>query len=328
MIENEYFEQPLVYALKHKNDSERLLSQSGGAFAVISEGILKQNGVIYGCVFNEKFQAIHARAENTEERNRMRYSKYVQSRIGEAYKNVLSDLEKGYTVLFTGTSCQVTGMIRYAEVFHEKIKGILYTMDLVCHGVPSPLVWRDYLSWESRKKKSGIKSVICRNKKEFGWQSHVTTIEFNNGEKTESRVFQTIFYSHHALRPSCYKCPYKDIHHSSDITIADYWGIEKKHPEFRDEKGVSLVLINSAKGKELFDQCAKAANIIQTSVEECTQTTFVAPYDSPADRGQFWQDYKTMPFSGIARKYGKDGFVWRCRWHLKIFLHRKGIVKN
>lgn len=318
-------EYPIVYAFKNKNDFERLLSQSGGAFASLSDVILEQNGIVYGCAFDDEFQAIHIRADNNENRNRMRYSKYVQSRIGETYKWVLKDLEEGHTVLFTGTSCQVAGVIQYVENSGNNT-GKLLTVDIVCHGVPSPLVWKDYLSWESVKKKSKVKSIVCRNKILYGWKSHVTTIEFDNGKKVESRVFPNIFYGHMALRPSCYKCPYKDIIHPSDITIADYWGIENTHPEFRDDKGVSLVLINSKKGKKLFDQCANYNNVIQTTIDDCMQKPLIEPYTPPENREQFWRDYETMSFSDIAKKYGHDDYVSKFKWSIKKFLKKKGII--
>lgn len=322
------FEQPLVFAIKHLDDSERLASQSGGAFAVISDYILNQGGVVYGCAFDHDFRAVHIRAVNNIERNRMRYSKYVQSDMGEIHKKVLQDLIDGRTVLFSGTSCQIASVLSYVAISTTHINGKLYTVDIVCHGVPSPLIWRDYLSWESEKKKSKIKNVICRNKRKFGWKSHVTTIDFINGRRTESRVFPKLFYGHMALRPSCYKCPYKDTTHPSDITIADYWGIEKSHPEFRDEKGVSLILINSDAGNALFEGCMDHIHVIQTSIEDCMQKPLIEPYDRPIGREQFWEDYKTKSFSEIARKYGNDTFVWNVKWKLKYFLKQKGILKK
>ncbi len=320
--------EPLVYAVKYKDDSERLASQSGGAFALLSEQILKQGGVVYGCVFDDRSEAVHARAEDPEGRDKMRYSKYVQSRMGDTCKNILDDLEKGRTVLFSGTPCQAAGVISFISGFPGKIKGKLYLADIVCFGVPSPLVWRDYLAWECEKKHSAIRSVVCRNKKKYGWKSHVTIIEFENGRKTASRVFPGIFHGYLALRPCCYKCPYKNTSHPADITIGDYWGIERSHPEFRDEKGVSLVLVNSAEGEELFRSCAADMISLQTGVEDCLQTALVRPFDRPAGREQFWQDYRNMSFIEIARKYGNYNPARDIRWKLKYWLKKNGLMKH
>lgn len=323
MMERNCFDKPLVFAVKHGNDIERMKSQSGGAFALLSDAVLGRGGIVYGCAFDETFQAVHIRGESAGERDRMRYSKYVQSNMGDIFKNVLADLKEGRTVLFSGTSCQVAGLNRFLEMSPGKMDGTLYTTDIVCHGVPSPMVWRDYLAWVSRKKQADIKAVICRNKKKYGWKSHVVTMIFENGRSYDSRVFPKIFYSHTALRPACYRCPYKSINHPSDITIADFWGIERALPGFKDDKGVSLVLINSDIGQALFNDCqgnmiskpAKIANSMQKPLAE--------PYDPPADREMFWKDYGNLPFDEIAGKYGDYSFYKELNWKIKVFIKRK-----
>lgn len=326
-ISGNQFEQPKVYAVKHKSDTERMASQSGGMFAVISDEILRCGGVVYGCVFDESYQAVHIRADTPEQRNRMRYSKYVQSSMGETFKNVLKDLEEGRTVLFSGTSCQVAGIRRYLEMFPDKAIGEFYTVDIVCHGVPSPRIWRDYLEWEKNKKKSQIADIVCRNKKDYGWKSHVVTISFRNGKKVSRRVFPKIFYSHVALRPSCYKCPYKDIHHSSDITIADYWGIDKALPGFKDEKGVSLALVNNDRGESLFIRCRDSMIFKATRMEDSMQKPLLGPFDPPANREQFWHDYEVLPFEKIAVKYGNYSILKDVNWKTRSFIKRKVLMR-
>lgn len=326
-MEGKEFEQPLVYAVKHKNDAERMLSQSGGAFALFSDFVLKCGGIVYGCAFDKDFQAVHIRADSIEARDKMRCSKYVQSDMGDMYKRALLDLEEGRTVLFSGTSCQVAGLVRFLKMSSGKIRGKLYTVDIVCHGVPSPRVWRDFLEWESEKKKSSIHNVICRNKKKYGWKSHVVTTEFANGKIYDSKVFPKIFYSHYALRPGCYRCPYKSIHHPSDITVADYWGIEKALPGFKDDKGVSLVLVNSLKGEALFNECREQMIYAETRLEDSMQKPLVEPYDVPANRAEFWREYEQLSFDEIARKYGNYGFYKDLYWKAKSFINRKVLKK-
>lgn len=304
----ELFDDPIVYAAKY-NDKERVCSQSGGLFAAISDVILEKGGAVYGCVFDKDFQAVHVRAVTKEERNAMRYSKYVQSNMLLVMQEIEKDLIDGMEVLFSGTSCQVAGLNSYIGSKDEKLLANLYCVDIVCHGVPSPMVWRDYLQWESKRVGSGITAVLCRNKQKYGWHSHVTTIRFENDSRVESRVFPRIFYGHNAIRPACSKCPYKDIIHPGDITVADYWGIEKAAPDFEDDKGVSLVMINDQKGKDLFEICRTRLRIKKTSIKDSMQLPLIRPYDVPETRERFWKDYNHHDFLFIAKKYGSYGLV-------------------
>lgn len=178
----------------------------------------------------------------------MRGSKYIQSKIGDTFRNVKSDLVAGHEIIFSGTSCQVAGLKQFLGKDYEN----LLCIDIVCHGVPSPKVWKAYLAWHERNNNSLIQSVDFRNKGKFGWRDHVETLTFLNLKSIDSKVFRSIFYGHAVLRPCCYECPYKSNRHPVDVTIADYWGIEKVAPEFDDNKGVSLVLVNNEYGDILF----------------------------------------------------------------------------
>ena len=152
-------------------------------------------------------------------------------------------------MLFSGTSCQVDGLKKYLGKEYDN----LFCVDIVCHGVPSKKIWDAYLHWQEQKKRSKVARVDFRNKKDYGWHDHVETFYFESGKSTSSRIFRNLFYGHMILRPSCYECPYKSIMHPGDITIADYWGIEKAAPEFDDNKGVSLVLVNNEVGERILE---------------------------------------------------------------------------
>ena len=228
------WKQPKVYAVKHKDEDTRAASRSGGVFTALSDQVLSKGGVVYGCILTEDFNAVHIRADDMEERNRMRGSKYIQSKLGDTFKNVKVDLDAQKSVLFSGTSCQVAGLKKYLGKKYSN----LICVDIVCHGVPSAKVWNEYLNWQAQKIKSNIVSVDFRNKKDFGWHDHVETIRFENNRVVNRKVFTNLFYGHNILRPSCYECPYKSVMHPGDITIADYWGIEKAASEFDDNKGV------------------------------------------------------------------------------------------
>ena len=300
------WKEPKVYAVRHKNEDTRAASRSGGIFTALSDEVLEKHGVVYGCVLNENFDAVHVRAENTEDRNRMRGSKYIQSSLGDTFRNIKVDLEEGRFVLFSGTSCQVAGLKAHLQKDYEN----LICVDIVCHGVPSTKVWHEYLSWQEGKNKSKITSVDFRNKKVFGWRAHMETLYFENGKIESGGVFRTLFYGHNVLRPSCYECPYKSTMHPGDITIADYWGIENAAPEFDDNKGVSLVLVNNEVGEKILDEVKDKLIWRETRIEDSMQPPLKAPFPKPETREQFWKDFENKDFSYIAKKYGGLAPLW------------------
>ena len=299
---------PQVYAVKHNNLETRMASRSGGIFTAITDYILSKNGVVYGCILNESFEAIHVRAETVEERNRMRGSKYVQSNMGDIFLQVQKDLKSERLVVFSGTSCQVDGLKAFLGKDYDK----LFCIDIVCHGVPSPLVWKKYLEWQEKKHGTCI-AVDFRNKKDFGWAAHVESLVMKQKDKDtvkiDSSVFTKIFYEHSVLRPSCYHCPYKSIHHPGDITIADYWGIDEAAPGFNDNKGVSLVLVNNESGIAMFEQVKNDITWQKTKIEDSLQPPLVKPFEQPKKREEFWQDFQNSKFDKVAKKYGGLG-IW------------------
>lgn len=311
---------PAVYAAKYNSDEERLRSQSGGMFAALSDHMLEIGGVVYGCAFDESFKAVHVRAEDGKGRDRLRYSKYVQSDMGSIFSDVEKDLEEGRKVLFSGTSCQAAGLRSYLQRRNCRNTENLYCTDIVCHGVPSPLVWADYLAWESRKAGSAPAEVLCRDKRRYGWKSHVVSIRFQNGKEAHRKVFPRLFYSHRILRPACYKCPYKSTHHPGDITIADFWADEQALPGFRDNKGVSLVLVNTERGARYFDACRDHVEVREADLKDCMQKPLQGSYDAPGDREKFWDEYREKDFEWIAARYSDYSVSKRLKWGVKEFL--------
>lgn len=294
---------PEVFAVQHKNENVRAASRSGGIFTALSNFVLQQEGIVYGYVLTEDFEAVHVRANSKHVRDRMRGSKYIQSRMNDTYKNVKYDLEAGRKVLFSGTSCQVAGLKGYLGREYDN----LLCIDIVCHRVPSPKVWKEYLAWQEKKNRSKINTVDFRNKKDFGWRDHVETLYLDNGQTVNSKVFTILFYGHSILRPCCYECPYKSVMHPGDITIADYWGIEKAAPDFDDNKGVSLVLVNNDKGKKVFDSIKDRVKWKETRLEDSMQPPLIAPFPEPRNRKNFWNDFENKDFNYIVKKYGGKG---------------------
>lgn len=313
---------PKVYAVKHKDEAVRAASRSGGIFTALSDFILSENGIVYGCVLNEKFEAEHIRAENENDRNRMRGSKYIQSNLGNTFKQVENDLQDGKKVLFSGTSCQIAGLKKFLEKEYKN----LFCVDIVCHGVPSPLVWKKYLAWQEEKQHGKVIGVDFRNKKDFGWSAHVETLTIQKADGSKfsvnSEVFKNLFYGHKMLRPCCYKCPYKDIIHPADITIADYWGIDKACPGFNDNKGVSLVLLNNDRGKMWFEKFTDCIEYKLCRIEDSMQPPLKKPFPMPHDRENFWKVFKEKSFDSIVKKYGTISPMIRFKKKIKRFLKK------
>jgi len=315
---------PLTYAVKHIDEDIRAASRSGGVFTALSDEILNNNGVVYGCILNDAFEAVHVRADSSSIRNKMRGSKYVQSNIGNVFIQIKEDLIEERFVLFSGTSCQIAGLKSYLNKEYEK----LLCVDILCHGVPSPMIWKKYLEWQENKYKGTCIEVDFRNKRDYGWASHMESIFMDiNGKKKQidSNIFTNLFYEHSILRPSCYYCPYKGIEHPADITIADYWGIEKAAKGFDDNKGVSLVLVNNEHGKAIFDNIIKTLIYEKTNIQDSIQMPLVRSVEKPQNRDDFWKELEIKGFSEIVKKYAKSNLIESIKLLLKNYRRR---IKN
>lgn len=302
---------PKVYAVKHKDLNVRMNSRSGGVFTALSDRVLELKGTVYGCALNTELEAVHKRAVTKEERDDFRGSKYVQSNLLRTFPQVQQDLQEKKYVLFSGTSCQIEALSKF--LFKEEVSKLLL-IDIVCHGVPSPKVYMDYLHWMEEKKKGSVSHIDFRNKTKFGWAEQVETLTIN-GIDYDSKIYSNLFIRNLLLRPSCYRCPYKNMKHPGDITIADYWGIEQVIPGFSDNKGVSLVLVNTEKGDRWFRSVTDQLDYAECRIEDCLQPSLKAPAAIPPDRAAFWKDYEKNSFSYIVKKYA--GYSWRTRLRLK-----------
>lgn len=292
-----------AYGVKHKNEEERSTSRSGGVFVAISDYILNKNGVIYGAELKDDFTVCHNRATNKEERDKFKGSKYIQSDMKDIIQKVKQDLKDGKKVLFSGTPCQIAGVKSAIPIVHREN---LYTCDIVCHGVPSEKVFKDYLKYMEKVTKSKIQKVNFRDKR-FGWSSHYETMTFEDGTEKTTEYFKNLFYRHNILRPSCHNCNYANAHRPADITIADFWGIDEINPEFYDEKGVSLVIINNLKGKEIFENIKEELEVMECTIEDCLKYTYTLNQPTPKseNREKFWEDYFKKDFNYIIEKYAK-----------------------
>lgn len=295
--------QPQAYAARHKDMAEVETSRSGAAFIAISDYILENGGVVYGAGYADHFRVVHKRATTKEERDEFKGSKYVQSDLRGVFRQVRQDLKDGLTVLFSGTPCQTSGLNSYVG---KKLRERLVLVDIVCHGVPGPYIWRDYIAYLEKKQGAEICWVNFRDKQEFGWAAHKETFKFvNRGGKMS---FTYLFYQHIMFRHSCGKCHFTNTKRPSDITLADFWGWEKTAPNInKDDKGVSLILINTEKGRELFDKVKDRMTVIPARIEDCMQPNLRQPSKISPLATAFERDYERRGFEYALKKYGHDG---------------------
>lgn len=312
---------PEVFIGRNKDIDIRLNSRSGAIFVAISDVILKENGVVYGCVLDNENQILHIRAEDKNKRNEMCKSKYAQSNIIGIIDDVITDLKKGRKVLFTGTGCQVQAILDYAKEFKDIDLNNLYTVDFVCHGVVSPLIFEEYINWLGEKYNAKIESFNFRDKSIMGWEEHFESF-IVKGKKKFKNIYRNIFYTNLCLRPSCYNCKYTTVNRESDITISDAWGIQKACPELHDNKGASTIIIHNTKGKKLFEEFKKDCDIAEVKIEDILQNNLHTPSKCNGNRDEFWNDYKKYGFSFLVKKYGTQKFTRRVKLKIKYYLYR------
>lgn len=303
MCQEEYKQR--IYAVKHKEEAIRLSSTSGGMFTALSDAILESNGVVYGAILDENLKVCHHRAITKEKRDEMKGSKYVQSDIGEIYKAVKSDLLNEKQVLFTGTPCQIAGLRNYLN--HTDIINLILC-DIICHGVPSNTLWTEYVKFVEKEKKASLKMHFFRTKIN-GWHATTTRNLYYNGKEDSrsilSQIHMSLFLNNLILRPCCYTCKFSSFSRNSDITLGDFWGIEKSMPEFDDNKGISLVLINTLKGSTIFDNIQDKLEVRESNSTNCLQHNLIKATIYPSQREQFWKEYAEYGYEYVTKKYAR-----------------------
>ena len=243
---------PAAYASINDIESVRQGSSSGGIFHALAENVLQEGGIIFGAGFDDNWEVSHQSAETEEELAALQVSKYLQSRAENVYQRVQQELTVGRKVLFSGTPCQCAALRNYLRRDDEN----LLLVDFICHGVPSPAVWREYLAKRTCGKE--IQEISFRNKK-LSWESFSLAIFFKNTNKYLTNDLYTDLYlrgflQNLYLRPSCHECHFCSQNRPTDITLADFWGVSEELPEAYDGKGTSLVIIHSDKGQTVFSQ--------------------------------------------------------------------------
>ncbi len=291
-----------AYGVKHKDNEIRLASRSGGMFTAVSDLVLLEGGVVYGVGYKNNLEVSHKKATNKSTRDEFRGSKYVQSNLDSIFKDIANELSSKSEVLFCGTPCQVDALKSYIQN-SRIIETNLFTCDIICHGTPSPKLFRDYIKYLEKRYKGKITHFDFRDKKMFGWEAHKESFIVDGYAKHSSNIYTNLFYQPSTLRPACYNCKYTDLRRCSDITLADFWGVDNIIPDFNDNRGISLVLTNTQKGHLLFQKVQHDLLYIECTDEPFMKENHKTPVPIPKNRAQFWYDYTSKGFSYVVKKY-------------------------
>lgn len=340
-------ERPLrIYSAINEDEQIRYKSSSGGIFSLLADKIIASGGVVFGACFDQSWDVVHCFVETAEDMEKLRGSKYVQSRIGHSYITAKEFLDLGRLVLFSGTPCQISGLKRFLRKNYDN----LITIDVVCHGVPSPLVWREYLNHltQPAKRVDGKNTVLLSlnampeiagisfRDKRMGWEKYGFSVQTKVAcgdqnsvfpsikdiyESVDNNVYLQTFIRNIDLRPSCCKCPSRRGKSGSDITLADFWGIQKFNPSMYDGKGTSMVLINTEKGQSLFNDI---------SCIKCEQNYDEAYYGNRQIEEDPQMNYYSDKFWKLFIKYGfekSDYYNKMANPTIKMRIIRKIIIK-
>lgn len=264
----------LAYAVISKDERIRTDSSSGGIFSELAQTVIRQGGAVYGAAYDEQFVVRHCCVESVEDLAMLRGAKYAQSALGDVFADVAVRLMQEQKVLFSGTPCQVAGLKAFLENDCEN----LICVDFVCHGVPSPVAWKEYVKNRADMDNAGtLPQQINLRSKETGWSryQYSNVFEYDDGKKFSSKsgenLFMKLFVGDYISRKSCSDCKFKGYDRVSDITIGDFWGIWDIAPEMDDDKGTSVVLVHSDKGRTLFSQIKDSAIVKPVTLEEASR---------------------------------------------------------
>lgn len=327
-----------IYALKNI-DSIRNKSSSGGAFLAFAQAFysLHKNGIVFGVeIIGTKIS--YGEANTFKDCFRFQESKYVRASVSGIYDKIVKYLKSETPVMFVGVPCQVAGLKRYLANNNVDTK-MFYTIDLICHGTGRSDVWDKYVCWIEKKYKSSIDHYSFRAK-QISWDGYPVYIRFANGkvllDTYDARVYIRLFFKKYIMNTSCYACKFKSIHREGDLTIGDFWGIKSIHPQAFDDKGVSLVLVNDRKGKDLLEVLKKEGEITLLEVTDKSgwndcQDNLKGNYSIPDERKEFLEDLKELSFSELIKKYN----IYTLKGKIRAFiieilqiLHIKEFIKN
>lgn len=323
--QQEHSVQPDIYAAWSLDEEIRFNSTSGGVFSELAKAILKQNGAVCGARYNENNMIEHTIIDKYEDLEKIRQSKYAQSSIGNIYSTIRGVLEKEKTVLFCGTPCECAGLSGYLKKEYEN----LYICDFVCRGSNSPKVYRKFLDYLEKKYKSKIKKVWFKNKT-YGWNRFSTKIEFENGKEYLKDRYSDLYIRGYIeenlyMRPCCSECKFKGTQRNADITLADFWGVKLKNKRMDIEKGTSLVMVNSSKGKKLFERIKPNLFFEKKTLEEALEKnpSIIKVAQKSKNRDEFMKQIDSVQINKLIGKYCKNNYIKKLKINIKSLLKNK-----
>lgn len=277
---------PVAYASRTRDDTIRMESSSGGIFTELAKKILSQKGAVYGAVYDEQFEIHHRCIESMDDLYKLRGAKYAESCLGNSFGEILDRLNQGQEVLFSGTPCQVAGLKSFLKKDYEN----LFCIDFVCHGVPSPMAWKEYVKYRAKQDADGEMPIkINLRDKTTGWSNYrySNLFQYKDGNKhsclSSDSLYMKLFVEDYISRESCSDCKFKGYNRVSDITLGDFWGIWDIAPEMDDNKGTSLMLIQSKKGRKMFENISDKIESKEMSLEQASQQNPSILKSSPAN---------------------------------------------
>jgi len=304
-----------VYAGWNNDLTQIMESTSAAIFPLLAKSILNKGGVVYGCAWaDDELRAIHIRVTKPEDLFKLKGSKYVQSSTENTFQKVKEDLKNGLQVLYSGTGCQIAGL----KLFIGNRAENLFTIDLVCHGTPSPKMLSAYISFIEKKENSKIISLKFRDKKKSGWRSYISWVNVRTSKKAfrlgglEPYMFG--FYNEFINRESCYLCRYSSGNRPGDITLSDYWGVEKSHPELNNKHkyGINMIMCNSEKGIDLFSDIKLKITYVESKLEYAQKgdSRLLRSGNRPKLRNRVYKDLNDHGFTFLAETYLKPRFYF------------------
>lgn len=279
-----------VYAAFLKNEEQLLNSSSGGMFTALSDVFLDNQDIVVCATYNSRSDQVeYVMVYDKHIRDKCRGSKYIQSIPSEIFRHVEKYLIENpqKKVLFFGTGCQAAGFINFMEM--KKLRQRVIVVDIVCHGAPSPKIWKDYIQIIKNNLGGEVEYLSFREKR-MGWENSSSLVKIGEKEINLTR-YKKYLYGPMTLRPSCYKCPFATVNRVTDITIGDFWGIKENYPEMHNPKGVSVVLVHTELGMALFEKSMHSLNWKETDIDKSLQPNLVHPTSKSSLRDLFMKDY-------------------------------------
>lgn len=298
-----------VYAAVNKNQAVLKSSSSGGVFAAVASIVLKNKGVIFGCTMNMEMEIEHIGAETTDGMKKLQGSKYVQSDVRATFSETKRYLQEGRQVLYTGTPCQIAGLKSYIEKDHAN----LITVDLICHGVPSPTLFKGYINWLGKRQKGKVIDYKFRDKSKAG-MGCIGKVKYQKDEtiREEEIIYTLHSYYYYFMRGDiyrecCYQCKYACSDRQGDFTMGDYWGVEKAHPEINTESGISVLLVNSEKGILYLDKVSEYLNLTKSTFDKACSNNgnLVHPTNFSIRRNLILKAFREEGYAAVDDLYRK-----------------------